>query len=91
MDIDIVLDIARGTLWLALVLVAPPLLAGLMVGLTVSLIQTVIAVQEQTLALVPKMLAVLTTILILLPWMLRRLVAFAEELFTSLPDWGPVG
>ncbi|MEO0480575.1 MAG: flagellar biosynthetic protein FliQ [Planctomycetota bacterium] len=89
MDLDNVLDLARTTLWTAIILVAPPLLAGLLVGLLVSLFQTVVAIQEQTLALVPKMLAVALTILLLLPWTLNRLVEFAESLFLNLDSWGP--
>lgn len=87
MDDAAALDLGRTTLLTALMLVAPPLLVGLVVGLLVSLFQTVTALQEQTLALVPKMLAVVATLLILMPWILRTLMNFARALFESLPQY----
>lgn len=88
MDDATALDLGRATLLTALMLVAPPLLVGLLVGLLVSLFQTVTALQEQTLALVPKMVAVVATLLLLMPWILRTLIRFARALIESLPDYG---
>jgi flagellar biosynthetic protein FliQ len=91
MDELTMLDLAKATLVTALVLVAPALLVGMMVGLLVSLFQTITALQEQTLSIVPKMLAVVATLLITMPWILRTLREFARGLFESLPAYGPHG
>ncbi len=88
MDDALALDLGRSTLLVALTIVAPVLLVGMGVGLLVSLFQTLTALQEQTLSLVPKMLAVVATILILMPWILRTLRDFAETLFRSLAELG---
>lgn len=84
-------DLAKSTLLTALALVTPALLVGMIVGLTVSLIQTITSVQEQTLAIVPKMLAVVATLLLLLPWILTTLGEFARALYQSLAEYGMAG
>lgn len=91
MDELSILELARTTLVTALWIVAPALLVGMFVGLSVSLLQTVTALQEQTLSLVPKMLAVVATIILLLPWILGKLREFAVSLYTSLQSFGPAG
>ena len=91
MDELTMIDLGKATLMTSLILVAPALLVGMFVGLSVSLFQTVTALQEQTLTIVPKMLAVVTTLLVLMPWILRTLREFAQTLFESLADYGPHG
>lgn len=90
MDELVMLDLGKQTLLTALIIVAPALLVGMFTGLAVSLFQTVTAIQEQTLSLVPKMLAVVTTLLLLMPWILQTLNEFARSLFSSLADYGPI-
>jgi flagellar biosynthetic protein FliQ len=89
MDELTILDLGKATLMTALVIVAPVLLVGMLTGLLVSLFQTVTALQEQTLAIVPKMLAVVTTLIVLMPWILRTLQDFTRALFESLASYGP--
>ncbi len=91
MDELSILELARTTLITALMIVAPALLVGMFVGLSVSLFQTVTSLQEQTLTLVPKMLAVVTTIILLLPWILDKLRGFALSLYSNLASFGPGG
>jgi flagellar biosynthesis protein FliQ len=80
-------DLATRTLHTALLLAAPPLLAGLVVGVAVSILQTITQMQEQTLVLVPKILAVALVLLLCLPWMLQVLLTFTTALFTHFPDY----
>jgi flagellar biosynthesis protein FliQ len=77
-DEQTLIDLARSTLLTALLLVAPALLVGLLIGLIVSLFQTITSLQEQTLAIGPKLLAVGATLLLLLPWSLSVLREFAR-------------
>lgn len=86
-----ILDLARTTLFTALIVVTPALLVGMSVGLMVSLFQTVTSLQEQTLTLVPKMLAVVTTLILLAPWILGRLREFTLSLYANLAQFGPYG
>lgn len=87
MTSEFFIDLAARTLRTALLLAAPPLLAGLLVGVLVSLVQTVFQVQEQTLVIVPKMIAVVVVLLLFLPWMLQILLDFTSQLFVQLPDY----
>ena len=91
MDEQTLIDLARSTLLTALLLVAPALLVGLLIGLIVSLFQTITSLQEQTLAIVPKLLAVGATLLLLLPWSLSVLREFARTLYAQLAQFGPAG
>ena len=68
-------------LMMALVLSAPVLGAGLLVGLVISLLQAVTQVQEQTLAFVPKIVAMILVAILLLGWMGSQLSEFATRMF----------
>lgn len=91
MDEATLVDLAKSTLLTSLALVTPALLVGMVIGLVVSLLQTITSVQEQTLAIVPKMLAVVATLLLLLPWILGTLREFARGLFANLAAYGLAG
>lgn len=88
---DTLLDLCKSTLVTALLIVAPALLVGMLVGLVVSFFQTVTSLQEQTLTIVPKMLAVLATIVLLMPWILGTLREFTQALFRDLAAYGLSG
>ena len=81
------IDLAARTLRTALLLAAPPLLAGLFIGVLVSIVQTVMQIQEQTLVLIPKLLAIVVVLLLFLPWMLEILLSFTQFLFLHIPEY----
>lgn len=81
----LVIDLARNAVMLALLLSGPLLLIALVVGLLVSVIQTVTQIQEQTLSFVPKLFAIAGAFLIALPWMLQLMIKYTTELFRSFP------
>ena len=58
----------------------------MVIGLGVSLFQSVTSIQEQTLTFVPKALAIMSLLIILLPWMLRSLMEFATAMITKMPQ-----
>jgi flagellar biosynthetic protein FliQ len=70
-----VLDIARDAIMTLIVVSAPVLLVGLVVGVVVSLFQALTQLQEQTIAFVPKILAIFLSLLIALPFMAEKLHA----------------
>ena len=80
-------DLTTRTLHTAILLAAPLLLTGLIVGVVVSIFQAVTQMQEQTLVLVPKIVAVALVLLLCLPWMLQVLLTFTATLFTHLPEY----
>lgn len=81
-----VMSIGHDALHVALILAAPLLLAALISGLLISLLQAATQINEQTLSFIPKILAVVTTIVIAGPWMLSLVLDYMRTLFTNLPN-----
>jgi flagellar biosynthetic protein FliQ len=75
------LALVREALMLTLLVSAPILGAGLLVGLVISLLQAVTQVQEQTLAFVPKIVAMVLVAILLLGWIGSQISVFAERMF----------
>jgi flagellar biosynthetic protein FliQ len=85
MDPAAVLDIAREAMVLAAKLAAPVLVTSLVVGFTVSLIQSVTQIQEVTLSFVPKAVAAALALLVAGQWMISSLIQFTTELYARIP------
>jgi flagellar biosynthetic protein FliQ len=68
----------------AISLAAPMLLAGLAVGLMVSVFQAATSINEMTLTFIPKMLAVAVALIFFFPWMMQTMVLFTQNLFENL-------
>ncbi|MDX2224859.1 MAG: flagellar biosynthesis protein FliQ [Rhodospirillaceae bacterium] len=83
-----VLDIARDTMQTMLFVSAPVLLVGLVVGLVISIFQTLTHIQEMTLTFIPKIVAVFASIILFLPWMLRELTEFNNRLMDKIVGLG---
>lgn len=82
---DLIIQLAQEALRVVLLVSAPMLGLGLMVGLMVSVFQATTSIQEQTLAFIPKIVAVFVAILIFGPWMLRIMVEYFTNTFVNLP------
>ena len=80
-----VLHIALQAMVIAAKLAAPILLVSLVIGLAVSIFQSVTQVQEATLSFVPKVIGVAVTVLFAGHWMLAQVVEFSQQLFDQLP------
>ncbi len=78
-----IIDVVREMLLITLKISAPLLLAGIVVGLIISLFQSITSIQEQTLTIVPKIAAMLLVAVVLLPWIVHRLVEFTMEMFAA--------
>ncbi len=74
-------DIVRQAFMLSLLISAPILGAGLIVGLLISLLQAVTQVQEQTLSFVPKIVAMVLVAVAILGWLTVKMTDFAIEMF----------
>jgi flagellar biosynthesis protein FliQ len=80
---DNIIDLVREMLLITLKIAAPILVAGVIVGLVISLLQSVTSIQEQTLSIVPKIAAMILVAVVLLPWIVARLVEFTTEMLTG--------
>ena len=83
MTIDTVTEITRNTLYTIITTAAPLLLVSLIIGLAVSVFQTITSIQEQTLTFVPKVLGIFLTLMLLGHWMMNNMVTFTENLWSS--------
>ncbi len=77
------IDLVRQTLILAMLISAPMLIIGLVVGVIVSLIQAVTQIQEQTLTFVPKIAAMVAAAVLLMPWICEKLLDYAHIVFSG--------
>ncbi|MBQ9365475.1 MAG: flagellar biosynthesis protein FliQ [Schwartzia sp.] len=82
---DVVVQLGQQALMTVLLVAAPMLGLGLLVGLCVSVFQATTSIQEQTLAFIPKIIAVFVAILIFGPWMLRIMVEYVMNILVNLP------
>lgn len=79
---DWLLEMVRATLLIALTVIAPVLGAGIVLGLIISIAQSVTQIQEQTLTMVPKIFAMVGVAILLMPWIVDQLTTFAAYMFS---------
>ena len=85
MNVGYVLDLSIEVVWTIVKVSAPLLLISLVIGLIISIFQTVTSIQEQTLTFVPKIIAVFLGMMLVGGWILENIVSFMTEL------WGNFG
>jgi flagellar biosynthetic protein FliQ len=85
---EFAIALGRQAIETVLMLAAPLLLAGLIVGLLVSIFQAATQINEQTMTFIPKIVAVFVTLLICAPWMIRTLLSFTRSIFDKIPNVG---
>ncbi|MCR5102637.1 MAG: flagellar biosynthesis protein FliQ [Butyrivibrio sp.] len=83
MSVDDVNAIISSALFLVIKVAGPMLLISLVVGLTVSIFQTVTSIQEQTLTFVPKIIGVFLGLILLGNWMATEITTYITNLWTS--------
>jgi flagellar biosynthesis protein FliQ len=76
---ELVVDIGRNSLYTMLLVAAPMLGAGLLIGVVVSILQAVTQVNEMTLTFVPKIVGVALAVVIFLPWIIRILINYTTN------------
>lgn len=84
MSQELIMQIAQSSVYTILLVAAPALGIGLIVGLLVSIFQATTQIQEQTLAFIPKIVSILISLILFGPWMLRTLVEFTMGIFGNL-------
>lgn len=83
MSVDTVIQITSDALFCVIKTTAPVLLVSLVIGLIISIFQTVTSIQEQTLTFVPKLICVFLTLILLGHWMLNNMITFMTNLWSS--------
>ena len=79
---DTTLDLVREALLITLKIGAPVLIAGMAIGLLISLLQSITSIQDQTLSAVPKIVVMIAVAAILLPWVATRLIEYTTQLLS---------
>ncbi len=77
------IELIRDTLLIAMKIVVPILIAGVVVGLIIAIFQAVTSIQEQTLTFAPKIIVMLIVTVLLLPWIVVRLLEFTTAMLTN--------
>ena len=83
---EAVATIGREAIETVLLISAPMLGFGLVVGIMISIFQAATQIQEMTLTFVPKIVAVFIALLIFFPWMMQTMIEFTRELILSIPN-----
>ena len=86
LELSTALDLGREALLTALVIAGPILGIGILVGLTISLLQTLTQIQDQTFSIVPKIVAMFGAAIFFVPWIANRLLEYAQMMFAG--DFG---
>jgi flagellar biosynthetic protein FliQ len=80
-----VITLGQQALYVMLMIAAPMLVAALVVGLIVSILQAATQINEMTLSFIPKLIAILASLLIAGPWIITYYVDYVRRLFESIP------
>ena len=87
MSQSLILTLGQEAVTLIVLMSLPMILTAMLVGLTVSILQAVTQVQEQTLSFVPKTICVFTMLLLVSPWHLSTLDQYMKHLLNNLPAY----
>lgn len=87
MTFDFVIGFGRQAIETMLIVSLPVLLISLIIGLIVSIFQSVTQIQEMTLSTIPKILATFLCILLFGSWMLDKMLQFLREIIVNIPFW----
>ena len=82
-----VINIARNTIWVIIETSMPLLLVSMIVGLVISLFQTLTSIQEQTLTFVPKLIAIFVALMIMGSWLMNTIVEYMTQLWSNFSQY----
>jgi len=85
MDTSMVVDLGRQALWMTMLVSAPMLAVGLIVGLVIGIFQAATSINEQTLSFIPKLLSLGLTASVFGGWMINTLVDYTKVLYGRIP------
>jgi flagellar biosynthetic protein FliQ len=82
---EMILAVARDAVLTMLLVSAPMLVSGLLIGLIISILQAITQVHEMTLTFIPKIIIVALSLLLFLPWIINTLVDFTNRMYAIIP------
>jgi len=85
MSNDLAIYLSKQMLWQALLIASPVVLAAMLCGLLISVLQVITQIQDSSLSFVPKILTLTLTLMFCSEWMLHSLIDFAKNLIESIP------
>ncbi len=89
MNEQTVIDLAANTIWVTMEVAAPALIAALVTGLIIAIIQAATQINEQTVAFLPKIIVMMGAMVICGPWILQTIMTFTINLFKEIPNMAP--
>ncbi len=87
MSEDIVMQIASETLKTMMLIAGPMLIAAMVIGIIVSVLQAITQINEATLTFIPKMIAIVVVLAVMAPWMMEVLQNYSSEIFGNFASW----
>jgi flagellar biosynthesis protein FliQ len=84
---DFVLSIGSEAIKVIMLIAGPMLLAAMVIGIIVSILQAITQINESTLTFIPKMVAVILVLVVMAPWMLEILQNYATEIFGNFSEY----
>jgi len=86
MNQETAIEMLRSLITVSLTVVTPVILAALLVGVAVSLLQAITSIQEPTLSFAPKLVAIGAVIIVGAPWIIRQLMQFTIFFINKIPE-----
>jgi flagellar biosynthetic protein FliQ len=86
MNPEFAAEMLKNLMLQAVTLASPILMTALVIGLSISIFQSVTSIQEQTLTFVPKALGIVGLLIVLMPWLLRSVIEFTTAVFQKMPQ-----
>ncbi len=81
---EAVVDISRAAVQTILLVSAPMMMSGLIVGLIIGIFQAATQINEQTMTFAPKIVAVMVALILAAPWIINLVVTYTENLYKSI-------
>ena len=82
----LIVGVIRQAIETAVIVSLPMLVGGLIVGILVSIFQTITSIQDNVLAFMPRSAAIFIVFALTFPWMLRTVIGFSSQLIGRLPE-----
>lgn len=86
MGAEYIVEMMQDAFQIALMLSLPVMLVTLVVGVAISIVQSITSIQEQTMVFVPKMVAVFIVLIVSFTWMVGTVIDYTRDLFTNIPN-----
>jgi len=87
MNEDLILSVAQEGIRTAMYIAAPMLIAAMLVGIVISILQAVTQINEATLTFIPKIFAVVIVLVVMAPWMLRIIQDYTIMVLGNVGEW----